>query len=191
VLRRVPLAACARPIDPPDASVPSELRELLEAQTRSAFERGHQGGLEEGLATATAAAATLPDAVRAAFADGVATLEEGRRREVDEVLALAVEIARLAVRAEPGADAHGLLDRIRGAFAELDDGPLVVGVHPAQAGELAPALAAEGVTVQPDPSLQPGEAVVRGPWSEADLRWEARWAAVREALGIGPAAPTS
>jgi flagellar biosynthesis/type III secretory pathway protein FliH len=185
----VPLAACPRAIATPDSAFPDELRELIDTETRSAFERGRQAGLEEGAAAARGADEGLPDALRRAFADGAATLAEERRRDAAEILQLAVEIARLATNRDPGDDARGLLERIRGALAELDDSPITVGVHPSQASELADALDADAVEIVPDGSLAPGEAVLRGPWSSADLRWEARWRAVRSALGLGDGPP--
>ena len=189
ILRRVAIAACPRSIEAPDGAVPEELRGLFEGETRAAFERGRAAGLEEGAAAARAADDALPDGLRRAFADGLATREEARRREADEEIELAVEIARQAMGRDPGDDARGVLELIRAALAELDDTPLTVAAHPSQSSELASALGPDGVEVAADGSLAPGEAIVRGPWSSADLRWEARWTAVRSALGLAERPP--
>jgi flagellar biosynthesis/type III secretory pathway protein FliH len=185
------VATCPRAIEAPDAAVPAELRGLIEAETAVALDRGRREGLQEGAAAARAADDALPDALRRAFADGIAMLRADLAREADEILELAVEIARQATRRDPGDDARGLLATVRDVLAELDDAPLTLRAHPSQAAALSAALSPEGVQVAPDPTLEPGEAVVRGPWSEADLRWPARWQAVRSALNLGepPGAP--
>jgi flagellar biosynthesis/type III secretory pathway protein FliH len=190
----VAVASCPHPIDAPDAGVPAELRAYVEEETRAAHERGLRLGREQGAAEARAADGRLPDAVRGAVADALAMLDDHRRRDAAEVLELALEIARHVVGREPGAEAAAVADHVRRSLVDLDDAPLVLAANPAQVEAVAAELAGDRIQVVPDPSIGPGEAVVRGPWSTADLRWEARWSVVREALGLradGPRAAPS
>lgn len=184
VLRDAHLGLHPRPVGVPAASLPDDLRELLEAEARAAYERGRREGAEEARAAARADGERLASAVREAFARGLEALAQRRREEVRELLEMAVEIARHVLGREPGPAGRELVERVRAALEAVDDGPLELAAHPSDHEVLRSALAGEPVEVRADPSLAPGEVVLRGPWSVAELTREAAWAAVREALGL-------
>lgn len=184
VLRHAHLGPRPRPVGAPDASLPEDLRELVEAEVRAAYERGRRKGAEEGRAAARADGERLASAVREAFARGLEALAERRRDEVHDLLEMAVEIARHVLGREPGPDGREVVERVRGALEAIDDGPLELAAHPSDREALRSALAGEPVEVRADPSLEPGEVVLHGPWSVAELTREVAWATVREALGL-------
>ena len=164
-----------------------ELTALLQDAAAQGYERGREAGLREGRA---AAASQVPAAVAAAFDEGIRALHRWQQAHASDVVGLALEIARRVLEREPTEESTLLADRIGTALAALDDGPLVVSVHPSDLEAATAGIAGRaGVSVSPDPSLRPGEARITGPWSKAELTRDAALAAVAEALReIDPAA---
>ncbi len=180
VLRRPAVVGHARRLEVPGpGAMPEEVRALLEAERGEAFEQGRAAGLEEGRAAAAAEVGRLLEQIRAALQEGLEALDRWRASEADRVVDLALRIARHVLGREPVETAR-LIERIREALAAIDDAPLELSVHPGQVEPLREALS--GVTVRGDPSLAPGEARLAGPWSSADLTFEAACEVIREAL---------
>jgi flagellar assembly protein FliH len=139
----------------------SELEAQLEARVRDA----RQAGAREGQ---LAAEQRLGDEVRQAvksFARGVAELAAIRdrlRREAEQdVVQLAIEIARRVLHRELAADSEALLGLTRAALQRIDAREIHrVRVHPSSAAPLEAALreigAPQRIEVHADATLEPG-----------------------------------
>jgi flagellar biosynthesis/type III secretory pathway protein FliH len=161
----------------PDQGLPQAVQALVAAAAAGAFDRGRREGVEQGAAVAAARAAALTGPVAEAIERGVEQLL---------FLELAAAIARAVTGAEPSAGGKQLLQDVAAALDALDDAPLVVVVNPRDLKVLADGLTGRpGVSVVEDATLEPGAALVRGPWALAELTRDARWSAVAEALGLG------
>lgn len=182
VLRRPPVVAHPRRVEvPAPGALPAELAALLEAERRDAFERGRAAGFEEGRTAAAEAATRLLAELRTGLEEGIETLRRWRVEEAGRVVDLALRIVRHVLGREP-VEASTVLARVRQALEAIDDAPLELAVHPDHAPALREALDPTTVTVRGDASLAPGEARLRGPWSSADLTYDAACAAVLEVL---------
>ncbi len=183
VLRRPSVVAHPRRVDVPSPNaLPAELVALLEAERRDAFERGRAAGFEEGRAAAADAAVQLLAEVRAGLEEGIETLRRWRVEEAGRVVDLALRIVRHVLGREP-VEASTVLARVRQALEAIDDAPLELTVHPDHVPALREALDPATVTLRGDASLAPGEARLRGPWSSADLTYDAACQAIGEVLG--------
>jgi flagellar biosynthesis/type III secretory pathway protein FliH len=172
-------------VEVPAGGLPAETRALLEVELRDAFERGREVGVEEGRAAAAEEVARLLREVRSALEEGLEALRGWRAEEAARVADLALRIARHVLGREP-VEASGVIERVREALAAIDDGPLTLSVHPEHVEPVRAALDPASVVVQADASLAPGEARLRGPWSSADLTFDAACEVIREALGAPP-----
>lgn len=158
------------------------VRELVEHAATEAHRQGHDAGLREGLAAASAhadrLAATLVEALdRTAMAATAA-----RDGHVQEALDLALAIAETVVGREPHDAGQAVAGHVREVLDQLVDPTPTVHVHPDDQPLVASALVDRDVTVVGDPGLQPGDARVQGGWAEVDMTRRTAWAAVREAL---------
>jgi flagellar biosynthesis/type III secretory pathway protein FliH len=170
----------------PDQGLPEAVQALVAAAAAGAYERGRQEGLEQGAAAAAARAAALAGPVADAIERGIEQLLFLRDAEHGELLELAAAIARAVTGGEPSAGGQQLLQEVAAALDALDDAPLAVVVNPRDLQVLADGLTGRpGISVVEDAMLEPGEALVRGPWAVAELTRDARWSAVAEALGLG------
>lgn len=191
---------------PQERRVPTP-RELAGDGGRAAYGLGWQRGWAQGdrhgraqerLAVAqaqVAAAGAIADETGArmrqlvdGFAQQLAALEA---RVADEVVTLAIDIARQVLRREPGIDPAGLLPAAREALRTLGDeaGTLDVHLHPADAQRLAAAFeAAEGTRcrVVPDAQLAIGACRVETAGGLADAGLQRRWSDVLARLGMDP-----
>ncbi|GIV00968.1 MAG: hypothetical protein KatS3mg014_2583 [Actinomycetota bacterium] len=181
VLRRPAVGHPRRVEAPAPGSPPEELRALLEAERREAFERGRAAAVEEGRAAGREEAAAVLGEVRRALEEGLEALERRRAAEADRVVDLALRVVRHVLGRE-SVEAGVVIERVRAALREIDDAPLELSVHPDHVEPLRLAMEATAVTVRGDEALARGEARLRGPWSSADLTFEAACEAIREAL---------
>jgi vacuolar-type H+-ATPase subunit E/Vma4 len=170
----------------PDQGLPEAVQELVSAAAREAFDRGRREGIEEGTAAAARHAAALARPVAEAIERGIEQLLFLRDAEHAELLELAAAIARAVTGGELNAGGSQLLQDVAAALDALDDGPLVVAVNPRDVQRLVNGLTGRpGISVVEDATLEPGEALVRGPWAVAELTRDALWSVVAEALGLG------
>jgi flagellar biosynthesis/type III secretory pathway protein FliH len=167
---------------PPAPANDAFVQALVDDAAAAAYEQGLRAGEQ-------AAAAALEGAlgrVRQAFAAVREEIAALRRERAGADVELATAIAETVVGREPSDGGRALLGRLRSAMAELDDAPLVVRVHPGDERLVAAAVARDGeVSVEGDPALQPGEAVVDGPFGSADVTRRAAWEAVSAVLATG------
>jgi flagellar biosynthesis/type III secretory pathway protein FliH len=151
----------------------------LDAAVADAYRRGVADGRDAAEREGAGAVPRLVDAVAAA-ADGAATAAAAQvRADASSLLALAAEMAAWMVGEQAAADAAVLAARLEAALVGLaPTASLEIEVAPAQVDAIA-AWAGSGATVVGNPSLGPGDALLRAGAASADLRLAE---AVRRAL---------
>ena len=170
----------------PDLGLPEAVQALISTAAREAFDRGRREGIEAGTIAAARQAAALAGPVAEAIEGGIEQLRSLRDAGHAELLELAAAIARAVTGGELNAGGPQLLQDVTAALDALDDAPLVVVVHPRDLQLLVVGLTGRpGISVVEDATLEPGEALVRGPWAVAELTRDALWSTVAESLGLG------
>ena len=153
--------------------------ELIEAARAEAFAAGRREGVAAGRAEMEGAIARVDAALRTA----VQGLEDYRARAVAETLDAALEVAAFVVGELPPDDGAPLARRIQEAVASLDDEDMVVTIHPQDWDAVSELVRLpNGIAMQRDPALRPGEARISGRWATAELTREAALAVAREVL---------
>lgn len=161
------------------------------------YERGFQEGHAQGIADAERAFDEHRRAQLEAIAQQAASLLDAFQQQLarlqhslaDEVLALATEIARVAVgatvRLRPEATAAVAAELLAGVVAE--HGRPMLRVNPEQLeplrAALEPELEARGVQLVADAGIAPGGCVLETPSSSVDATLGTRWRRTLEAMG--------
>lgn len=158
--------------------------EGLETGRRAGHAEGYAAGFQQGLAAGTGEAANrmqLLDNLLTGLREPLARLDA---RVEQELLALALEIARQVIRHELDRDPTHLVPVVREAMGALPvnaSQPRIV-LHPRDAAtlrELMPELESQGVQLVEDASQAPGGCRVLADGPEAAMperRWQARHA---------------
>lgn len=172
---------------PPEPAVVLPTAEEVEQIYQQAREEGSRAGYTEGQARARneaerlGRAATKLDAALSELDSGVA----------DELLALALELARQVVRREIGADPKTLLDVVREALEQLPHQHAAIYLNPEDASlvrsYLGDQLAHAGHRILEDAKLVRGDCVLEAGGSHLDARVATRWRRVLEGLGVADA----
>lgn len=150
-------------------------------------EDGYQAGFKEGQKKA------LGEAQRLAKAAGKLDQALGALdgTVADELLTLAVELAREVVRKEITARPEVLLDVVREALAQLPHQHAAIYLHPDDASLLRSYLGDQlthaGHRIHEDFKLTRGDCVLEAGGSQVDATVAMRWRRVVEALGIDAA----
>ena len=154
---------------------------------QEARQEGHKAGYAEGQARARSEAERLGRAaakLEAAFSE----LEGG---VADELLALALELARQVVRGEIGAHPQVLLDVVREALEQLPHQHAAIYLHPEDASlvrsYLGDQLIHAGHRILEDGKLVRGDCVLEAGGSHLDASVATRWRRVLEGLGLSDA----
>lgn len=159
----------------------------LEQIREQARKEGYDAGYAEGKGAASVAAGNL--AAACARVDSALAHLEGEVAE--ELLALAVDIARQVVRGELAARPEILLDVVREALTQLPHQHAVIYLHPEDASllrsHLGDSLAHSGHRIAEDPQLTRGDCVMEAGGSQLDGTVATRWRRVIEALGLNEA----
>lgn len=155
------------------------MTELLEKARAEAFEAGRREGYAAGRAETADAAARVENAL----VDATAQVVRMRTTCVQEAIDAAFVVAEFILGRAVHDDGESLIPRIEQALRNLDDEELVVTIHPQDWDAVSAAVRLpNGVTLERDPSLRPGEARVTGRWATAEITREAALAVAREAL---------
>lgn len=150
-------------------------------------EEGYQAGFKEGQKKA------LAEAQRLAQAAGKLdqALNALDATVADELLTLAVELAREVVRKEISARPETLLDVVREALAQLPHQHAAIYLHPDDASLLRSYLGDQlthaGHRIHEDFKLARGDCVLEAGGSQVDATVAMRWRRVVESLGIDAA----
>lgn len=176
------VATPAAPAAVPVATGPTP--EELDAIRRQARDEGYQAGYEQGQAAAREEAKRLGRA-----ADRLQqSLAEMDQQVADELLALAMEIARQVVRREIAARPEAILDVVREALVQLPHQHAVIYLHPEDASlvrsYLGDSLAHSGHRLLEEPRLNRGDCLLEAGGSQLDATVATRWRRVLENLGL-------
>jgi len=172
----------SQPESQPAVNLPTV--EEVEQIREQARQEGYQSGYQEGQAKARGEAQKLASATTrldAAFTDM-------ETRVADDLLTLAVEIARQVVRGELAVRPETLLDVVREALAQLPHQHAAIFLNPEDASlvrsYLGDQLTHAGHRIHEDPQLQRGDCVLEAGGSHVDGTVATRWRRVLEALGL-------
>ncbi len=189
-------------------------RDGFDAGYRAGHEAGYAQGLERGYETGTEHAqrqqrhaeeqagltlAQRVEALRGALDERFAALE---RDAADQVIALALEVARHALRTTLALRPESIVPVVQEALSSLLDERVRMHLflNPRDAelvrGELGDRLAARNCEIVPDPSIEPGGCRIETPRAEVDAtvatRWRRTLAAIgREADAAAPGEPSA
>ncbi len=153
--------------------------ELIEQARAEAFEAGRREGVAAGRSDVEGAVSRLDSALNSA----VRNLTELRANAVAETIGAALDVAEFVVGTVPNAEGAEVAERIRNAIGALDDEAMVVSIHPQDWDTVSTMVRLpNGVTMERDPSLRPGEARIEGRWATAELTREAALEVAREVL---------
>jgi flagellar assembly protein FliH len=146
---------------------------------------GYVAGYTAGAEQLRAEVARLR-ALTTAYEEGLAKLEEGL---AEEVLDLALEVARQVLRADPKVRRDALLSVVREALATLPQGVanLKLVLNPGDAelvrSHIGDEIAAGGLRIVEDFRIEPGGCRVSAPSCDIDATLATRWRRVLTTLG--------
>lgn len=166
----------------------TEIEQILQQAREEGFakgkEEGYQAGFKEGQQQPLAEAQRLAQAaskLERALDDLDATV-------ADELLALAVELAREVIRQELSSRPETLLNVVYEALEELPHQHAVIYLHPEDAAllrsHLGEQLAHGGHRIHEDLDLARGDCVLEAGGTQVDATVAMRWRRVLEGLGI-------
>lgn len=173
--------------------------EEIEQIHQQARDEGYQKGLEEGLriglekGTKEGETKIAAEAQKLALATGKLeeALSELEAKVAEELLALAVEIAREVVRQEISAKPETLLVVVREALAQLPHQHAAIYLHPDDASLLrsymGDQLAHAGHRIHEDFKLARGDCILEAGGSQLDASVAMRWRRVIEGIGLSSA----
>lgn len=185
--------------------------EEIEQIYQQARDDGYKKGLEDGQAKGRTAGYEAGQAearkegqrIEAVAASLDRALAEMEPKVADELLALAIELARAVVRHEIAAHPETLLNVVREALGELPHQHVSIYLHPDDASLLrsymGDQLAHAGHRIHEDYKLKRGDCILETGGSQVDATVAMRWRRVLEGIGIEsawqpatvPPAPTS
>lgn len=153
--------------------------DLIEQARAEAFETGRREGFASGRSDMEGAITRIDGALR----NAVGQLVQIRADAVEETIDAAFDVAAFVVGQAPHDDGGAVAARIRDAVGALDDEAMVITIHP-QDWDVVSSLVRlpNGVTMERDPSLRPGEARIAGRWATAELTRDAALEVAREVL---------
>lgn len=186
----------APPPPPPEPQVILPSEEELAAIREEARQAGYAIGLEEGRRDAATEIAkakkTEADRVGALIRNLNGALAGMEQEVAEQVLDLALEVARQVIRGKLKANRACLLGMIREAMhaMPLHHGNVALHVNPADADFLRENLselgASGGVHIAPDNTITAGGCLLKAGSSEVDATLETRWRRVLESIGLDP-----
>ena len=182
---------------PPDFHLPTaeEIERMHDDMRRAGFEEGraagHAEGLEAGRAEGYTAGRARAEAEAARLAGLADSLDEALR-ELDgeiaeQLMALAIEMARRMVKLTLAEHPEAILETVRSALLQLPQGHAHIQLHPDDLAlvreHLGEQLAHAGHRLQEDARLERGECRIDGQGAQVDATLETRWRRVLESIG--------
>ncbi|MGD9943420.1 MAG: FliH/SctL family protein [Burkholderiaceae bacterium] len=187
--------------DDPAASETADYQVGYQAGLKAGREAGFADGVKRGFEAGTthaererrqaeeAAGASLAQRVQSLHAELQTRFEQIEREAADEVVALALEVARHALRATLAVQPESIVPIVQEALTGLLDDRVRVQLllNPADIDiiqrDLGERLAARGVEIVADRSLTPGGCRLETPLASVDATIETRWRRTLAALG--------
>jgi flagellar assembly protein FliH len=155
-----------------------------QAGYQTGLQNGKRAGYEEGQKAARAEA----DRIGKAANELDQALQEFDQQVADELLALAVEIARQVVRKEIASRPEMILDVVNEALALLPHQHAAIHLNPEDASlvrsYLGDALTHAGHRILEEPTLKHGDCLLEAGGSQIDATTATRWRRVIESLGM-------
>lgn len=181
--RREPLA--------PSRPHSQEAVHLREAARQEGYQAGFDSGRAEGLRAGQEAAEATGRKLAAQLAQAIARLDAGvaelEHTVADELLALALEIARKVVQQTVAVQPQVVLGVIRQALAQLPVQHAMIHLNAEDAalvrGHAGEQLAHGGHRIQEDAQLARGDVVIESGGAHLNARLATRWQHVIAALG--------
>jgi len=182
---------------PPDFHLPTaeEIERMHDDMRRAGFEEGRAAGHAEGLEAGRAEGYTEGRAraeAEAARLAGLADSLDEALRELDgeiaeQLMALAIEMARRMVKLTLAEHPEAILGTVRSALLQLPQGHAHIQLHPDDLAlvreHLGEQLAHAGHRLQEDARLERGECRIDGQGAQVDATLETRWRRVLESIG--------
>lgn len=187
--------------DEPGASETTEYQTGYQVGLKAGREAGFADGVKRGFEAGTAhaererkqaedaAGSTLAQRIQTLHGELQARFEQLEREAADEVIALALEVARHAVRATLAVRPESIVPIVQEALTSLLDDRVRVQLvlNPADIEviqhELGERLAARGVEIIGDPGITAGGCRLETPLADVDATVETRWRRTLAALG--------
>lgn len=187
---------------PPGFKLPTagEIEQILQEARRQGYEKGIEEGREEGHQLGQQAGHTEGYAAGQAEARAEAerlssttnqlehALNELETQVADELLALAMELARGVIRREISAHPEGLLTVVREAIGQLPQQHAAIYLHPEDASLLrsymGDQLSHAGHRIHENFKLKRGDCILEAGGSQIDATVAMRWRRVLEEIGI-------
>ncbi|MBA3034096.1 MAG: flagellar assembly protein FliH [Gammaproteobacteria bacterium] len=180
-----------------DETLPFKLPTATEIEQihQQARDEGYQKGQQEGYQTGLKKGHDETRGAAQKLAQAVAKLEKGLSeldaQVADELLMLAVELAREVLRQEISVHPETLLNVVREALAQLPHQHAAIYLHPDDASLLrsymGDQLTHAGHRIHEDFKLARGDCVLESGGSQVDATMAMRWRRVLEGLGIASA----
>ena len=182
---------------PPDFHLPTaeEIERMHEDVRAAGFAEGREAGYAEGLEAGRAdgyaegKAHAEEEAARIIhLADGLDDALNALDNEVaEEIMALAIEMARRMVKITLAEHPETVLETVRTALMQLPQGHVQIHLHPDDLAlvrqHMGEQLTHGGHRLQEDARLQRGECRIDGLGAQVDATLETRWRRVLESIG--------
>lgn len=173
------------PARPPTAAEIEKIhQQARDAGYQKGQEEGYQAGLKKGHDETRGEAQKLAQAT-ARLEKG---LDELDAQVADELLALAIELARAVIRQEISARPETLLNVVREALAQLPHQHAAIYLHPADASllrsHMGDQLSHAGHRIHEDAKLARGDCLLETGGSQVDATVAMRWRRVLSGLGM-------
>lgn len=180
-----PVAEAPPPPPEPQPAVKLPTVEDIERIHDAAHKEGYAAGYEEGTARGRLEAARLHS-----LAENLdEALVKVDAEVTEELLALAIEIARQMVRRELAGKREAIVDIVREALQQLPQNHAMIHLHPDDVGlvreHLGEQLAHLGNRLVEDARVTPGGCLIDAAGSQIDATVQTRWRRIMENLGRG------
>ncbi|WP_126444205.1 flagellar assembly protein FliH [Sulfuricystis multivorans] len=186
-----PAAAPAAGEQPPAALERAEIEricaEAREEGYQAGFHAGFQEGMRKGYTSGEAAVQAEAERIRQAADMLDRTLKEFDQQVADELVALAIEIARQVVRHEVTLKPESIVAVVSEALSQLPHQHATIHLNPQDAAlvraGIGETLGHAGHRIFEEPRLKPGECLLEAGASQIDASLATRWRRVIEGLG--------
>ncbi|MEW5783176.1 MAG: flagellar assembly protein FliH [Pseudomonadota bacterium] len=161
--------------------------EAREDGYQAGFHAGYQDGMRSGYEAGQAAVRAEAERIRQAADTLDRALKEFDQQVADELVALAIEIARQVVRHEVATRPESIVGVVSEALAQLPHQHAAIHMNPQDAAlvraNIGETLSHAGHRILEEPHLKPGECLLEAGGSQIDASLATRWRRVIEALG--------
>ena len=174
-------------VAPPEAGVPQLTAADIEGIRRQAEQEGRQRGYQEGRERARAEGARLA-ALAVQFDQALAGFDQ---QVAEDLLRLALEVARQVVRQSISVKPERVITVIREALTQMPQLHMLIYLHPEDAAlarsYLGDQLAHAGHRIHEDPRQERGGCIIEAGGSQLDASIATRWKRAVESLGMDTA----